>query len=63
MADNNPIIEDIQDNNQDNLKIDKDKVSAISKKVINSIFSRCGVAIADITIAEPIALNAIVYYN
>ena len=32
MADNNPIIEDIQDNNQDNLKIDKDKVSAISKK-------------------------------
>ena len=63
MADNNPIIEDIQDNNQDNLKIDKDKVSAISKKVINSIFSRCGVAIADITIAEPIAFNASVYYN
>ena len=29
MADNNPIIEDIQDNNQDNLKIDKDKVSAM----------------------------------
>ena len=31
MADNNPIFEDEQVSNQDNLKIDKDKVSAISK--------------------------------
>lgn len=43
--------------------VDLQKVKMVALSQIKPIFSRCGVAISDITISDPIAFSASVFYN